>query len=135
MEMGIRPSDYLILETTGSVNRLHRLLDICFFFLYNPACRLVQERRNTKPLRGVDEEAKALGDMNSNMVLGGLLIILICQDVVAVKAFPRSVREGLLCAIVPGYIIFYASREESRQVKPLIGWLVGLGVMLMGFMR
>ena len=76
-----------------------------------------------------------MGDMNSNMVLGGLLIMLICQDVVAVKAFPRSVREGLLCAIVPGYILLYASREESRQVKPLIGWLVGLGIMLMGFMR
>ena len=76
-----------------------------------------------------------MGDMNSNMVLGGLLIMLICQDVVAVKAFPRSVREGLLCAIVPGYILLYASREASRQVKPLIGWLVGLGIMLMGFMR
>jgi hypothetical protein len=76
-----------------------------------------------------------LGDMNSNMVLGGLLIILICQDIVAVKAFPRSVREGMLCAIVPGYILLYASREETRQVKPLIGWLVGLGIMLMGFMR
>ena len=73
--------------------------------------------------------------MNSNMVLGGLLIILICQDVVAVKAFPRSVREGLLCAIVPGYILFYASREESRQVKPLIGWLAGLGILLMGLVR
>jgi uncharacterized membrane protein len=73
--------------------------------------------------------------MNSNMLLGGFLIIIICQDIVAVKAFPRSVREGLLCAIVPGYILLYASREESRQVKPLIGWLVGLGIMMMGFMR
>jgi len=73
--------------------------------------------------------------MNSNMVLGGLLMMLICQDIVAVKAFPRSVRDGLLCAIVPGYILFYASRESSRQMKPLIGWLVGLGIMLMGFMH
>jgi hypothetical protein len=76
-----------------------------------------------------------LGDMNSNMVLGGFLIILICQDLVAVKAFPRSVREGILCAIVPGYILIYASREATRQVKPLIGWLAGLGIILMGFMR
>ena len=76
-----------------------------------------------------------MGDMNSNMVLGGLLVMLICQDVVAVKAFPRSVREGLLCAIVPGYILFYASRDASRQMKPLIGWLVGLGIVLVGFIR
>ena len=73
--------------------------------------------------------------MNSNLVLMGFLIILICQDIVAVKAFKRSVREGMLCAILPGYILIYASREESRQVKPLIGWLAGLGIILMGFMR
>jgi hypothetical protein len=73
--------------------------------------------------------------MSSNMVLVGFLIILVCQDIVAFKAFRRSAREGLFCAMVPGYILFYASREESRQVKPLIGWLVGLGIMLMGFMR
>jgi hypothetical protein len=73
--------------------------------------------------------------MNANMVLGGFLIIIICQDIVAVKAFPRSVREGLLCAIVPGYILFYASRDASRQVKPLIGWMVGFGILLLGLVR
>jgi hypothetical protein len=76
-----------------------------------------------------------LGDMNSNMILGGFLIILICQDIVAIKAFKKSYREGMLCAMVPGYILLYASREETRQVKPLIGWLVGFGIVLMGFMR
>ena len=76
-----------------------------------------------------------MGNMNSNLVLMGFLIILICQDIVAVKAFKRSVREGMLCAILPGYILIYASREESRQVIPLIGWLAGLGIILMGFMR
>jgi hypothetical protein len=73
--------------------------------------------------------------MNSNMILGGFLIILICQDIVAIKAFKKSYREGMLCAMVPGYILLYASREETRQVKPLIGWLVGFGIVLMGFMR
>jgi hypothetical protein len=87
----------------------------------------------TLPGRG--EEAIIFSDMNSNMILVGFLIILVCQDIVAVKAFKRSVRDGLLCAVVPGYILLYASREESRQVKPLIGWIVGLGVLLTGFMR
>jgi hypothetical protein len=73
--------------------------------------------------------------MNSNMVLAGFLIILICQDIVAIRAFKKSYRDGVLCALIPGYILIYASREENRQVKPLIGWLVGLGIMLMGFMR
>jgi hypothetical protein len=69
------------------------------------------------------------------MVLGGVLVMLICQDIVAVKAFKKSVREGMLCAMIPGYLLFYGSRDETRQVKPLIGWLVGLGILLMGFMR
>lgn len=76
-----------------------------------------------------------MGDMKSNMILVGFLIIIVCQDIVAVKAFKRSVREGLLCAIVPGYILFYASREESRQVKPLIGWIAGFVILLTGLVR
>lgn len=73
--------------------------------------------------------------MNSNMILVGFLIIIVCQDIVAIKAFKKNVREGLLCAIVPGYILYYASREESRQVKPVLGWLAGFTVLLMGFVR
>jgi uncharacterized membrane protein len=112
------------------------LLDICFSFLYNSRPSCDGERQNRKPLEeGVMGETRALGEMNTNMVLLGFLIIIVCQDIVAVKAFKRSVREGLLCAVVPGYILVHASREESRQMKPLIGWLVGLGVMLFGFVR
>ena len=81
------------------------------------------------------EETGELGDVNSNMVLGGFLIILICQDIVAFKAFRKSYREGMLCAMVPGYILYYATRKETRQVNPVIGWLVGLGIILMAFMR
>jgi len=33
------------------------------------------------------------------------------------------------------YLFFYAGREENRQVKPLIGWVAGLGILLMGFVR
>jgi hypothetical protein len=73
--------------------------------------------------------------MNSNMVLGGFLIMIICQDIVAIKAFKKSVKEGILCAMLPGYLLYYGSREETRQVNPLIGWLVGMGILLMGFMR
>jgi uncharacterized membrane protein len=76
-----------------------------------------------------------LGDMNSNMVLGGFLVMLICQDIVAVKAFKKSAREGMLCAMIPGYLLFYGSRDETRQVKPLVGWLAGMGLLLVGLVR
>ncbi|MHB8909837.1 MAG: hypothetical protein ACYDAA_13270 [Syntrophales bacterium] len=73
--------------------------------------------------------------MNSNMVLVGFLIMLVCQDIVALKAMKKSMKEGILCAMLPGYLLYYGSRDENRQVKPLIGWLVGMGILLMGFIR
>jgi hypothetical protein len=76
-----------------------------------------------------------LGNMNSNMVLLGFLIMLVCQDIVAMKALKKSVREGLLCALIPGYILIYASRDENRQVKPLAGWLAGMGILMMGILQ
>lgn len=76
-----------------------------------------------------------MGDMSANMVLVGFLIMLICQDIVAVKAFKKSVKEGILCIMIPGYLLIYGSKEETRQVKPLIGWLVGMVILLMGFVR
>ena len=73
--------------------------------------------------------------MNSNMVLVGFLIMIVCQDIVAVKAFRKSVKEGILCLMIPGYLLIYGSREENRQVKPLIGWGVGMMILLMGLVR
>ncbi|MBA4422953.1 MAG: hypothetical protein C0390_07595 [Syntrophus sp. (in: bacteria)] len=73
--------------------------------------------------------------MNTNLVLVGFLIMIICQDIVAVKAFKKSVKEGILCIMIPGYLLIYGSREETRQVKPLIGWLVGMAILLMGIVR
>jgi hypothetical protein len=89
---------------------------------------------NTPSLRE-DEEEQPVGNMSSNMVLGGFLIMLVCQDIVAIKAFKKSMREGILCAMLPGYLLYYGSRDETRQVKPLIGWLAGMGILMMGFVR
>lgn len=76
-----------------------------------------------------------MGEVNTNMVLVGFLIMLVCQDIVAIKAFKKNVRDGLMCAIIPGYLLIYGSRDENRQMKPLIGWTVGLVILLMGFIR
>jgi hypothetical protein len=77
-----------------------------------------------------------VGNVHSNLVLGGFLLMLICQDIVAMKAIKKNVRDGVLCALIPGYILFYVNREgASRYTKPLIGWLIGLGLILMGFLR
>lgn len=73
--------------------------------------------------------------MNTTWTLLGFLIMLICQDIVAVRAMPKSRREGILCAMIPGYLLIHASREGTSQyTKPLIGWFVGLGLVGMGFL-
>ncbi len=77
-----------------------------------------------------------MGDTNTMMILGGFLLTLICQDIVAVQAIRKNTREGILCAMIPGYILYYVGREgASRYAKPLVGWLVGLGLIVMGLMR
>jgi hypothetical protein len=92
-------------------------------------------RRGIIHLHGTGRRKKQLGGMNSNIMLVGFLVMLVCQDIVAIKAFKKSVRDGLLCAIIPGYLLLYGSRDENRQMKPLVGWLVGLVILLTGFMR
>ena len=73
--------------------------------------------------------------MNTNLILLGFLVMLICQDLVAVRAMKKSMREGILCAMIPGYILIHANREGASQyAKPLIGWLVGAGLVGMGFL-
>jgi hypothetical protein len=121
------------------------LLDIYLPFLYNPflrsGCVLGRTAPQAPASRRRGDFSKRLGrvnhlgDMNANMVLGGFLVMLVCQDIVAFKAIKKNLQEAMLCAMIPGYLLFYASREENRQVKPLIGWVAGLGILLMGFVR
>jgi len=68
------------------------------------------------------------------MILVGFLMMLICQDIVALKALKKSMKEGILCLLIPGYLLIYGGREENRQVKPLIGWLLGAAIFILGFM-
>ena len=76
-----------------------------------------------------------MGDMNSNMVLVGFLIMLICQDIVAVKAFKKSAREGMLCAMIPGYLL-YLCQPGGDAAGQAPDRLAGrAGIILMGFMR
>jgi hypothetical protein len=110
------------------------------YFIHLPVYSLPVLWRELRPGKahsgeGIEEE-KAVGDMNSNLILGGFLLMLICQDIVAIKAIKKNMQEGILCAMIPGYILYYANREGASQFsKPLIGWLAGAGLMLMGVLR
>lgn len=61
------------------------------------------------------------------LLFGGLLVAIISQLYIVILAFRRRFIEGLLSLIVPGYILFFARREETRQTRVLLAW--GLGVI------
>lgn len=77
-----------------------------------------------------------MGETNTTLVLVGFLVMLICQDIVAFKALRKNeTREGMLCALIPGYLLLYEGRGQDRQAGPLLGWFAGLGMLLAGFYR
>ena len=66
------------------------------------------------------------------LLFGGLIIAVVAQIYIVVLAFKRSVGEGLLCLIVPAYVLFWAMRQETRQPKLLLAWVSGLVAFIMG---
>ena len=91
---------------------------------------------NRRTIATRERERSIVGDTNTTLILGGFLLTLICQDIVAIKAIRKNTREGILCAMIPGYILYYVNREGASQyAKPLIGWLAGVGLILAGLMR
>jgi hypothetical protein len=66
------------------------------------------------------------------LLFGGFLVAIICQLYIAVLAFRRKSIEGLLCFVVPAYILFWAKREQTRQPAVLLIWALGIVVSIAG---
>jgi len=66
------------------------------------------------------------------MILAGLITSFSAQVYILVQAFRYSALDGLLCLVLPGYIIYYARRKRTRQTKPLLVWIGGLLFFIVG---
>ena len=66
------------------------------------------------------------------LLFGGLLLAIVCQLYIAVLAFRRKFIEGLLCFVVPAYILFWAKREKTRQPTVLLLWGLGIVAFIAG---
>jgi hypothetical protein len=66
------------------------------------------------------------------LLFGGFLLTIGCQLYIAVLAFRRKFIEGLLCCVVPAYILFWAKREKTRQATVLFMWGLGIVVFIAG---
>ena len=70
-------------------------------------------------------------------IFAGFLTAISCQLYIAYLAFQKEFLQGLLCFIVPGYLLAWAAwREETRQPKVLFIWggsivLIILGVIVL----
>jgi hypothetical protein len=65
-------------------------------------------------------------------LFGGFLLAIICQLYIAVLAFRRKFIDGLLCFVVPAYILFWAKREQTRQPTVLLLWGLGIVAFIAG---
>ena len=67
-----------------------------------------------------------------SLVIGGFVTAFLAQISVAASAFRNSVANGLLCFIIPGYLLFYAVREKERNPRPLVYWGAGVVLVIIG---
>ena len=66
------------------------------------------------------------------LLFGGFLTAVICQLYITVLAFRKRVIEGILCFVIPAYILYWALRQETRQKKVLMTWAAGLVALIVG---
>lgn len=66
------------------------------------------------------------------LLFGGFLVAVICQMYIVVLAFRKKVIDGILCFVVPAYILYWAMRQETRQTKVLLTWSAGLVALIAG---
>lgn len=66
------------------------------------------------------------------MVLIGWVSAVIAQLYITVQAFRSSTIKGLLCLIIPGYVLLYATKRDTRQTRALIVWGTGLLAFVIG---
>ena len=70
--------------------------------------------------------------MGSLLLLGGFLLSIVSQVLISIKAFKRTFIEGILCILLPGYVIFCARRQETRQLAALVLWGSGIILLIIG---
>ena len=66
--------------------------------------------------------------------MAGFLGALVAQFIIVATGFRDSLLTGLLCLLIPGYVLFHAMREETRQPKPLGFWACGIALIIAGVM-
>ncbi|MDZ7957230.1 MAG: hypothetical protein RMY34_04895 [Aulosira sp. DedQUE10] len=66
------------------------------------------------------------------VVLIGWVITIVAQLYIVVKAFRVSPIKGVLCLLMPGYILFFVTTRRTRQTKALMFWVVGLLLFIVG---
>lgn len=71
-------------------------------------------------------------DLGRALFLAGMGIAAICQLAIVVSAFRTRWLQGVLCLLVPAYILFYARRPETRGSRKLPAWAIEMGLTLAG---
>lgn len=93
------------------------------------------DSRSTEPFDRSGKETlngKRMNTLASYMVLIGWIAAFAAQIYIMIRAFRHSIVKGLLCLIIPGYVLVYATKRETREAKALTCWGVGLLTFIVG---
>ena len=66
------------------------------------------------------------------LLYGGGFVAFGTQIYIIVLAFKRKAIEGILCFIVPAYVLYWVMRQETRRTKVLLTWAGGLVALIIG---
>lgn len=66
------------------------------------------------------------------MLFGGLFIALTIQVYIIVLAFKRDTVQALRCFLLPGYTLYLAMRQETRQPQILLVWGASIVIIIGG---
>ena len=67
----------------------------------------------------------------SSLILSGMALVVTSQIAMAVHAFTGNPFKGILCLVIPGYLIVY-TKKHNVGVWFMRAWYAGIAVFVFG---
>jgi hypothetical protein len=66
-----------------------------------------------------------------SLILLGMALVVLSQFAMAIYAFAVSPLKGIMCLVVPMYIVVHSKRSQTGK-RLLATWYIGLGLLVTG---
>jgi len=65
------------------------------------------------------------------LIVGGIGLTVLAQALMAITAFSKNPISGIMCIVVPAYIIVYSKKSQTGK-RLLSAWWCGLAMLVFG---